>query len=147
MKLMSCLKDKRNGHMFEGSSPPLTGGGRVCPARRKFYLSNLSPEGVTVTGIAASSPVSKAFLGLTSFPNLSLRLIGNQHDYSMPGTSTFIMVCSQGHKLTIYCHVSYHLCLPLCKSGKVAWGIQRAERFWRCSDRKAKAVSFWNILH
>ena len=102
---------------------------------------------MTVTGIAASSPVSKAFLGLTSFPNLSLRLIGNQHDYSMPGTSTFITVCSQGHKLIIYCHVSYHLCLPLCKSGKVAWGVQRAGRFWRCSDRKAKAVSFWNILH
>lgn len=146
MKLMSCLKDKCNGHMFEGSSPPLASGGRVWPVRRKFYLSNLSPERVTAMGIAASLPVSKAFLGLTSFPNLSLRLIGNQHNYSMPGTSTFIMVCSQGHKLIIYCHVSYHLCLPLCKLGKVA-GLQRTERFWRCSDRKAKPVSFWNILH
>lgn len=51
---------------------------------------------MTVTGIAASLPVSKAFLGLTSFPNLSLRLIGNQHNYSMPSTSAFIMVCSRG---------------------------------------------------
>lgn len=96
MKRISCLKDKPTSHMSEGSSPPLTSGGRVCPARRKFYLSNLSPEGVTVIGIAARLPVSKAFLGLTSFPNLSLRLIGNQHNYSMPSTSTFIMVCSRG---------------------------------------------------
>lgn len=51
---------------------------------------------MTVIGRAASLPVSKAFLGLTSFPNLSLRLIGNQHNYSMPRTSTFIMVCSRG---------------------------------------------------
>lgn len=64
----------------------------------------------------------KAFLSLTSFPNMSFRLIGNQHNYFMPSASTFIMVCSQEQKLVIYYDFSYGTFICPCASqGKLGW--------------------------
>lgn len=103
--------------------------------RRKLHWTNLRPGEVTIS----------ATLGLTCFPNMSFRLIRNQHNYSMPHASICVVVCLQEHKPFIYWNYGHSTSVgSSCKSGEIEGGYLDEERPWRQS-RRGEAVLFWSI--
>lgn len=90
---------------------------------RKLYLSNLRPGEVTVMDTTAGLSILKACLALAISPNVLFRLIRNQHDSSLPNTSTFIRFTHRDIKssLTEVTATAFQVVHHACQ-GEVGWG-------------------------
>lgn len=89
---------------------------------------------------AAGLPAGKAFLGLTTSPNLSFWLIRTQHDSSMPNASTLTRFVQRGASLLLRSRLPLQVCpLRMSRGGTGVVEIQRWGKTGDAQIRRRKA--------